>query len=253
MKQLINEMLETSGKIALDNLGKVSSISKGYKDVVTQADLKINEFISSKIKARFSEHCIITEEAPIVNKNSKYKWIIDPIDGTINYSHGIPFYCISIAVAENDIVIVGAVYAPSLKQMFFAQKGKCAYLNNQKISVSNKSAANSLIFYSPGIAPDDMKIEMQKKIVAEFERSRDYGALALELAYVAAGFADGVARFDSASHVWDYAAGKLLVEESGGKVTDFSGKKILLADKSDIVATNALIHDNLLNIIKNKR
>jgi len=256
MKQFITTIAREAGELALKHLGTSKISSKGEKNPVTEADKAVEKLIIIKIKSKFPEHNIIAEESGNNEKKSDFTWFIDPIDGTSNYSHGDPNFCISIALAEKDMLKYACIYIPMLKEMYFAEKGKGAELNNERIHVSKIKELDKA-FIQMGISPYKELIDDSLKFFKHFtlnaDRARDYGFCAGQLAYVAAGRAEALIKKDQ--HAWDVAAGILLIEEAGGLVTDEHGKKINIQNltKSYLVASNKIIHDNLLEQIQRVR
>jgi len=250
MRDFITGLAEKAGQIQLDMIQAAHSSYKAPKDVVTDADIKVEKFIKEEIRRRFPDHSLFTEESVKENRMGRRTWIIDPIDGTCNYSHKLPFFCVSIAFAEDSQVLHGCIFAPARKEMF-AERGKGASLGGQRISVATTAdRKDSLVFYSSGLLEyDERKVRTEASLASGFQRVRNMGAMALELAYVAAGRGDAVIRYADSSKLWDYAAGLLILQEAGGKATDFKGKLVGLEERSDIVATNRLIHDSSIEMI----
>jgi len=228
---------------------KVSS-KKTINDLVTEVDKLSEEAIFRIIREQYPDHYILSEEAGELQQDSEYKWIIDPIDGTVNYAHGIPVCCVSIAVEKDGEMLMGAVYNPFLDELFFAEKGKGATLNGQKISVSTNDSLDSA-FLVTGF-PYQWE-DMGNHPLQAFERFvkaglpvRRMGSAAIDLCWVACGKFDGF--WEHNLNAWDSAAGYLIVEEAGGKVTDFKGN-IYSPYQKRLVATNGLIHEALLSAI----
>lgn len=226
---------------------------QGINNPVTEADLAAEKAIFDIIKADYPDHFILSEEAGEIKMDSEYKWIIDPIDGTINFAHGIPLCCVSIGLEHNGELIMGAVYNPLMNEFFFAEKGFGTSLNDKKISVSNKSdfQKSCLVTGFPYTYLDSPNGPLQvfERLVRKGIAIRRLGSAALDLCWVAAGRFEGF--YEHKLNPWDNAAGILIVQEAGGKVTGFDGEKHKVY-QPDIIATNGIIHDELLNAVNNK-
>lgn len=246
---------KTTGLLLKKNIDKAHRIEfKGAIDIVTEMDTKAENLIIKTLKDTFPEHGILTEESREQKTNSEYRWIIDPLDGTTNYSHGFPVFCVSIALERNNAIILGVVYNPMLNELFTAEKGKGAYLNNKKIKVSDiKELAKSLL--ATGF-PYDIRTSEQNNI-ANFARFsvkaqaiRRAGSAALDMCYVACGRFDGF--WELKLKPWDTAAAMLIVNEAGGMVADFKGNPFSF-DSGETLASNGLIHADMINILQNKK
>jgi len=199
------------------------------------------------IKRRFPDHDILAEESASGNpRSSPHRWIIDPLDGTTNYTHGFPVFCVSIALEIDDAVVLGVIFDPNTGELFTAEKGKGAHLNEKRIIVSSidQLGRSMLVTGFPyNIAGNpDYAIERFAQFLMEAQAVRRMGSAAIDLAYVAAGRYEGF--WEVALNPWDVAAGKLLVEEAGGKVTGFSGTPFSIYEKQ-ILATNGKVHDQM--------
>jgi len=239
-----------AGKILLADFGKLKFIgSKSAQEVITNADYESEKKIISILRNNFPEYSILSEEAGKTEKKSEYMWVVDPLDGTTNYSINNPFFAISIALLKNNKPVLGIVYAPVTDELFHAIKGEGAYLNGEQIRVSEKdNFKESLMVYCHGYNMKDLKRAIDlfakiKPLVRDFNRMR---AGSLELAFVACGRV--LAYISPGIKPWDVAAGALLVREAGGKVSDFEGNEWDL-EKHDILATNGKVHERLLKII----
>lgn len=230
------------------NPKKVSIKDKNIRNAVTEVDLRIEKLIRGIVHKNFPKHKFIGEEFGAENllKNDMV-WIIDPIDGTNNYIHGVPLCCISIAVWQNDRPAVAVLYNPLTNQLFSAVTGKGAFLNGKKIFVSQVKRVDMAY----GGIGWSLKLGVAKKIfgtiVPFVNKSRALGTTALQLAYVAAGIYDYYTVNNM--HIWDVAAGILLIEEAGGKVSDWQGNKIIYQVR-EMVASNGKIHSQLLKQLK---
>lgn len=226
---------------------------EGINNPVTEADHASEKAIFEVIKNEFPDHFILSEEAGEIKMDSAYKWIIDPIDGTINFANGIPICCISIGVEYNGKIIMGAVYNPLMHEFFFAEKSLGATLNDKKISVSNKTQVvdSCLVTGFPYTYLDTPNGPLQvfEKLIRKGIPVRRLGSAAIDLCWVATGRFDGF--YEHKLQAWDSAAGFLMVEEAGGKVTDYEGNYYSVY-QPHLLATNGKIHDEMLGIINGK-
>ncbi len=226
---------------------------EGINNPVTEADHASEKAIFEVIKNDFPNHFILSEEAGEIKMDSEYKWIIDPIDGTINFANNIPICCVSIGVEHKGKMIMGAVYNPFMNEFYFAEKGVGAWLNDKKLTVTRKDKViNSCLVtgfpYTYLDAPNG-PLQVFEKLIRKGVPVRRLGSAALDLCWLAAGRFDGF--YEHKLQAWDSAAGFLIVEEAGGKVTDFNGEYYSVY-QPHILATNGLIHDELLQIINGK-
>ncbi len=227
---------------------------KGEIDLVTERDRKSQEIIQKIITKNFPEHSILGEEDLKVIKKTPLLWVIDPLDGTTNYSHSLPIFCVSIAfMVEND-VRVGVIYNPMLDELFWSIKGKGAFLNGERIRVSDEiNLKKSLL--ATGF-PYDLRrsrnnnVDYFNSFILRAQAVRRCGSAALDLAYLAAGRYDGF--WEIKLYPWDTAAGFLMVKEAGGEVTDFSGREFKIT-KKECLATNGKIHSQMLEVIDEVR
>jgi myo-inositol-1(or 4)-monophosphatase len=251
-------LARAAGDILKENLGQIKRIDyKGRVSLVTDVDRAAEDKIVQLINMTYPAHDILTEERRIKEKGSRYKWIIDPLDGTTNYVHGYPKYCVSVALAKNGEVVLGVVYDPVLAELFAAEQGKGATLNGKKISVSKidkveKSLLATGFPYDRKEKADDY-LQIYREFMVSSQGLRRDGSAALNLCYTALGRFDGFWEENLAP--WDVAAGSLMVVEAGGEVTGFNGSKGDIYGK-DILATNGKIHKEvgqiLAKIIKNR-
>ncbi|MBN2736453.1 MAG: inositol monophosphatase [Spirochaetales bacterium] len=227
------------------------STKSGSYDILTQTDLEAEKVIVDYILSEFPGHNILAEENKYVQSDSPYLWIIDPLDGTSNYAHGLPHYSVSIACAYEKQIIAGVVFDSAKNEEFYASMGQGAFLNGHKISVSeNSTLKTSLLitgfFYSRGQEMLDTLENIRLFMEAPIHGIRRLGSAALDLAYVAAGRAEGY--WEYRLNPWDFSAGKIILEESGGKITNQQGKGINI-EASYIVGSNNLIHKDMLGIL----
>ena len=226
------------------------SSKTNINDLVTEADHASEKAIIETIQKNYPHHFILSEETGEIKTTSEYKWIIDPIDGTINFANGIPICCVSIGLEKDGEIIMGSVYNPFMNELFVAEKNMGATLNNKKIQVSNKTnVGNSCLvtgFPYTYVESKNGPLEIFSALIRKAIPVRRLGSAAIDLCWVAAGRFDGY--FEHHLQTWDSAAGFLMVKEAGGKVTDFSGKDYSVYQKQ-ILATNGLIHEELRGII----
>ncbi|MCO6498590.1 MAG: inositol monophosphatase [Chitinophagaceae bacterium] len=226
------------------------SNKEGINNLVTQADFASEKAILEVIKSAFPGDGIVSEESPEEKTDSGYKWIIDPIDGTVNFANGIPICCVSIGLEHDGAMEMGLVYNPFIKELFFAEKGKGAFLNDQPIHVSQKTEVihSCLVTGFPYtyIREPNGPLQVFERLITRGIPVRRLGSAAIDLCWVAAGRFDGF--YEHQLHAWDSAAGYLIVEEAGGKVTNMKGEKYSPYEYG-IVATNGHIHDELLQYV----
>jgi len=229
------------------------SNKEGINNLVTEADHASDKAIIETIKETFPDHFILSEETGSSATSSEYKWIIDPIDGTVNYAHGIPICCVSIGLEKEGKMLMGAVYNPFMKEFYFAEKGKGATLNGDVIKVSDETEVirSCLVTGFPYTYLDmpNGPLECFERFIRKGIPVRRLGSAAMDLCWVAAGRFDGF--YEHKLNAWDSAAGFLLVEEAGGKVTDYKGSEYS-PYQPHILATNGKIHDEMLRWINGK-
>jgi myo-inositol-1(or 4)-monophosphatase len=240
-------------KYYFNNKNLKISNKEGINNLVTEADHASEKAIVETIREAFPDHFILSEEVGEMKTASNVKWIIDPIDGTVNYAHGIPICAVSIGIEQDGEMIFGAVYNPLLNEFFIAEKGKGAWLNGEKIQVSTKSTVMDSCFvtgfpYTYLDTPNG-PLAVFDRFIRKGIPVRRLGSAAIDLCWVAAGRFDGF--FEHKLQAWDSAAGFLIVEEAGGKVTDYSGKKYS-PYQPQIFASNGVIHEEGLNWINDK-
>tara|TARA_B100000674_G_C37781936_1_gene887594 strand:+ start:142 stop:888 length:747 start_codon:yes stop_codon:yes gene_type:complete len=238
---LIIKACEKVSKIIIRDFGEVENLQvskKGPKDFVTKTDKKVDRILIEELSKTKKNYSFLTEETgKIINSNKDFFWIIDPIDGTTNFLHGIPHFAISVALKQEDEIIIGVIFDPIKNEIFYAEKNNGAFLNNSRIRVSNKLNLEECLF---GTNNDGIKSIYPKLNL------RNSGCAALDLAYVGCGRLDGF--FHNKINLWDIAAGKIIIEEAGGKVNDISKFKI---NKIDIKAANPNIYEKMLKKLTN--
>jgi myo-inositol-1(or 4)-monophosphatase len=241
LKSFFNEKFTISNKEGINNL-------------VTEADHAAEKAIIDVIRSDFPDHHILSEEVGEIVQDSNYKWIIDPIDGTVNFAHGIPLCCVSIAVEHEGEIVMSAVLNPNLNELYFADKGKGATLNEKTIYVSEESSVikSCLVTGFPYtyLDAENSPLQVFERFIRKGVPVRRLGSAAIDLCWVAAGRFDGF--YEHKLEAWDSAAGYLIVEEAGGKLTDFKGEKFS-PYQPHVLATNGKIHDEMLDIINNRK
>lgn len=251
-RQTLIEAIEAGGRELEHYFHGQFTISnkEGVNNLVTQADFASERAILAVIKAAFPKDGIVSEESPEEVTDSEYKWIIDPIDGTVNFANGIPICCVSIGIEYKGEMFMGAVYSPFLKEFFIAEKGKGALLNNQPIHVSKKTEVlhSCLVTGFPYtyIKEPNGPLQVFERLITRGIPVRRLGSAAIDLCWVAAGRFDGF--YEHQLQAWDSAAGYLIVEEAGGRVTNLKGEKYS-PYQYGIVATNGAIHDELIQYV----
>lgn len=254
-KEVLLEAAREAGKIMQSYFQGTFLINnkEGVNNLVTEVDTMAEAKIIEVIKSHFPEHSIISEEVGALDTDSPYKWIIDPIDGTVNFAHGIPICCVSIALSYEGEVVLGAVYNPMMNELFFAERGKGATLNGIPISVSRKDDFTKacLVTGFPYKWPDrgEHPIKVFERFILQGLPVRRLGSAAIDLCWVACGRFDGFWEYNLSP--WDIAAGYLIVEEAGGRISNFDGLSYSVYDK-ETLATNGLIHEAMLEQISKK-
>jgi myo-inositol-1(or 4)-monophosphatase len=242
-----------AGVIQMNYFGKPQSVTyKGEYDPVTEVDKLCDHAIQKIIRQTFPDHDILTEESPFKEKGSKWRWIIDPIDGTTNYARGFPFFSVSIGLENDGELTIGVVYHPILDELFIAEKGKGAFLNGKRISVSQTDRLKRS-FLATGFPYDvqrnpDLYLPYLRQFIRQSLAVRRPGSAAIDLCYVAAGRFDGF--WELSLKPWDMAAGILLIMEAGGAVTGPEGRPFDIYSEGLLVASNGLIHQQMLQAIK---
>ncbi|HNF29030.1 MAG TPA: inositol monophosphatase family protein [Chitinophagaceae bacterium] len=252
LKSTLLKAVEDGAKILKEYFDKqfVISNKEGINNLVTEVDHKSEQAIINCIKNSFPNHFILSEEVGEIVQDSEYKWIIDPIDGTVNYANGIPICCVSIGIEKKDEMIMGAVYNPFMNEFYFAEKNNGAFLNNHKIKVSHKTdiLSSCLVTGFPYTYLDATNGPLQifEKFIRKGIPVRRLGSAAIDLCWVAAGRFDGF--YEHKLSAWDSAAGFIIVEEAGGKVTNLNGD-FYSPYQPGIIATNGKIHDEMVRIV----
>ena len=244
-----------ASKTLIRDFGEIENLQvslKGPGDFVTNCDKKVEKILIDELLKARPSYSILSEEIGEINNDDSFKWIIDPIDGTSNFFHGVPHFAISIGLEHNKEIICGIIYDPIKDEMFTAEKGNGSYLNNQRMRVSSRSKLEDCMIFTGGPKRDAKNRELALKEYYKFSIKlltpiRKLGSASLDMAYVAAGRCDGF--WQRNLNYWDIAAGIILVKEAGGFVTDFNGKNEYIQNKT-ILATNAKINEEMIEILK---
>ena len=230
---------EKASKILIRDFGEIEKLQvskKGPTDFVTNSDLKAEKIIIDELKKARPNFSIISEEHGIENnKDANNTWIIDPIDGTVNFLHGVPHFAISIALRTNNEIVSGLIYDPIKNEMFYAEKNNGAFFNNQRIKVSKKNDLNNCLFVTSGIIQNELDLPYRKS-----------GCAALDMAYVASGRYDGY--FQKNLNLWDIAAGIVLINEAGGTVNEID---LTINKNIKVIASSTAINEKLLEKLNN--
>ncbi|HZM88527.1 MAG TPA: inositol monophosphatase family protein [Blastocatellia bacterium] len=245
------QVAKDAGRLLRDRVGtRINVDHKGSINIVTDVDLASEKLIREAISTYYPRHQVLAEEGGLSESESEYRWIVDPLDGTTNYAHGYPVFCVSIALECKGAIVLGVVYDPMREELFTAEQGGGAALNNRPIRVS-KTAELMQGLLSTGF-PYDIKtskltnLDHWANFAMNAQALRRDGAAALDLCYVACGRFDGFWELNLSP--WDTAAGALIVSEAGGRLTDFSGGAFSNY-KPEIVASNGLVHDQMLEVL----
>jgi len=223
---------------------------KGEIDIVTEVDHLSEALIIRLIRESCPDHDILTEETGNERRESPYQWIVDPLDGTTNYAHGFPFFCVTVALAVMGDIMLGVIYDPLRDDLFTVEKGNGTFCNGEPLTVSSTSTLTDSLLatgfpYDIRVNPDN-NINYFNEMAMKVRAIRRAGSAALDLAFVASGCVDGF--WELKLHPWDTAAGWLMVEEAGGVVTDARGGAYAL-EAPHIVASNGRIHDMLISVL----
>ena len=257
---MLNFAIQTArdaGRILIDRLGRALQVSnKGDIDLVTEADLASEKLIIERIRSHYPRHAILAEESgasdgvTTLSGESEWKWIIDPLDGTTNYAHGYPCFCVSIAVERAGTIDIGVIYDPLRDEIFAAERGQGATLNERRIRVSGVEHLNGAMMCTG--FPYDVRQRPEfarhfTNFTMRVQAVRRDGSAALDLACVACGRFDGF--WEDGLNPWDVAAGVLLIEEAGGRVSDFRGAPFDIYTPK-VLASNGLVHDAMMRVLR---
>jgi myo-inositol-1(or 4)-monophosphatase len=246
------EAAKLGGDVLKQSYGQLKQVEyKGEINIVTEVDKRSEKLIVDFLTVRFPKHSILAEEGTDMVRSSEFKWVIDPLDGTTNYAHDYPIFCVSVALERHGEVIVGVVYQPIFEELFVAESGNGAYLNGRKIQVSRVDKLRQSLL-STGFPYDVLEdpgqaLQYFSGFVHAAQAVRRDGSAALDLCYVAMGRFDGF--WEVRLKPWDTAAGVLIVAEAGGTVTDFQGEPYSIY-KDEVVASNGVIHNQMRQVFQ---
>ncbi len=244
-----------AAKTLIRDFGEIENLQvslKGPGDYVTASDKKVEKILIDELQKARPSYSILSEEIGEINNDKSFRWIIDPIDGTSNFLHGIPHFAMSVALEHEKEIICGIVYDPIKDEMFAAEKNNGSYVNNKRMRVSARSKLKECIIFSGGPRYEsknkELVFEEYKKFSLKVNTAiRKLGSASLDMAYVAAGRCDGFWQRDL--NYWDIAAGIILIKESGGLVTDFKGENEYIQNKT-ILATNSKIKNEMIEVLR---
>ena len=254
---MLNFAIQTAraaGQLLAERFGRALSISnKSELDLVTEADLASERLIIERIKTNYPRHSILAEEsgasATADREASEWRWIVDPLDGTTNYAHGYPYFCVSMGLEHKGKLELGVIYDPVRDELFTAERGQGAALNGSRIQVSQSNNLNSALLCTG--FPYDVRERSEfarhfTNFIMNAQAVRRDGSAALDLAYVACGRFDGF--WEEGLHPWDVAAGVLMIEEAGGRVTHYDGAAFDIYG-APILASNGLVHEQMMRVL----
>ena len=253
--RVCEEAVRAGGRVIQDWLGCTKTHEKGPADLVTEADFASQETVRRIVLGAFPDHTLLGEEADEQSaeaKTSEYRWIVDPLDGTTNFVHGVPHYCVSLALERKGELLVGAVYDPSSDECFTAIAGQGSRLNGREIhtsAVADFPEALAAVGFPPGVKGGSPDVDLFLEMIPLCQAIRRTGSAALNLCYVAAGRFDMFWSFST--HIWDVAAGVLIIREAGGCVSASNGGPFRLDDADFLAAANPTLHEKLRNIASN--
>jgi myo-inositol-1(or 4)-monophosphatase len=260
MKQILHTALKEAGKILMENFGNITgySVKESQSSIVTKTDVDSEKRIMEIIRAAFPKHNLLGEETGFQNKNSEYTWVVDPIDGTSNFAAGIPWFGVIICILKDFIPVMAGCYLPVQNQLYFAEKGKGANVNEQPVSVSKETELkNVLLAYSLDFSYEPGKTEKEAQVIQRLVHNvrnlRSTNCL-IDLMYTADGKLGGC--INQTTKIWDIAGPGLIIEEAGGKATDLFGIpfNFEITEKTydrnfQIVASNGIIHKKILDLL----
>ncbi|MBI2066093.1 inositol monophosphatase [Candidatus Woesebacteria bacterium] len=253
MLEIAKEAAIKAGKLLEEYFGKRHTFKrkKTVGDFSTEAEKASEDLILKILRKKFPNHNILSEEAGKLGSGSGYWWVIDPLDGTIPFTSGLPLFGVSIGLLKNNEPILGVVNVPKLNLLYWAEMGKGAYLNNERIEVNKtRNLADTLISFEWGYIPD--RKERIEKILSPLSGKVRYmpnlACAVVAMTYVASGVLEA---YIHNAHPWDFAAGACIIKEAGGKVTDWKGKELnWFEDRLAVIASNGLIHNEIISAIK---
>ena len=251
--EVCQKAARAGGAVLLDWAGRFNVREKGPSDLVTDADFSSQEVIRDTLLAAFPDHGFLAEEnEQIAGRGDGYRWIVDPLDGTMNYVHGMPNFAVSIALEQRGEVVVGTVLDPTNGECFSAAKNRGAYLNGRRLSVSAAAGMTQALIavsFAAHVRRGDREINEFIEVMLRSQGTRRMGSSALNLCYLAAGRFDGY--WSKSTKIWDIAAGALLVTEAGGVITDFDGGPLAIARPQFVAAATPQLHRELCDVLWN--
>jgi myo-inositol-1(or 4)-monophosphatase len=250
---IMEKACKKASKLLIRDFGEVEKLQvskKGPGDFVTNSDKRTEKIIINELSLARPDYSFLAEESGASGKSTEFKWIIDPIDGTTNFLHGVPYFAISIGLEKNKEIICGMIFNPITNEMFYAEKGKGAYLNNSRIRVSSRKNIDECVLLTGGpilsYKNKEIFFKEYESVSRKVAATRKFGSSALDLAYLASGRCDGV--WERNLNYWDIAAGIIIVKEAGGAVTDFKGGDKYIEDRN-LLATNSKIDKDLIALL----
>lgn len=240
MLEVCEQAARAGGAVLLDWQGRFAVREKGPSDLVTEADLASQQEVKRILLGKYPDHAFVGEEGfGSTPEGYEYRWIVDPLDGTVNYVHGLPNYCVSVALERRGEIVAGTIYVPVTGDCYTAELGKGAWLNGKPMASSGCSELSQALVaasFPPKVKRGDAELEDFIEVLQECQAIRRFGSAALNLCYVASGKLDGF--WSTNIHIWDVAAGILLVREAGGIVANLSGGAVDLEDPKFISASS---------------
>jgi myo-inositol-1(or 4)-monophosphatase len=250
---IMEKACKKASKLLIRDFGEVEKLQvskKGPGDFVTNSDKRTEKIIINELSLARPDYSFLAEESGASGKSTEFKWIIDPIDGTTNFLHGVPYFAISIGLEKNKEIICGMIFNPITNEMFYAEKGKGAYLNNSRIRVSSRKNIDECVLLTGGpilsYKNKEIFFKEYESVSRKVAATRKFGSSALDLAYLASGRCDGV--WERNLNYWDIAAGIIIVKEAGGTVSDFKGGDKYIEDRN-LLATNSKIDKDLIALL----
>ncbi|MBU3733121.1 MAG: inositol monophosphatase [Candidatus Fonsibacter sp.] len=250
---IMEKACKKASKLLIRDFGEVEKLQvskKGPGDFVTNSDKRTEKIIINELSLARPDYSFLAEESGASGKSTEFKWIIDPIDGTTNFLHGVPYFAISIGLEKNREIICGMIFNPITNEMFYAEKGKGAYLNNSRIRVSSRKNIDECVLLTGGpilsYKNKEIFFKEYESVSRKVAATRKFGSSALDLAYLASGRCDGV--WERNLNYWDIAAGIIIVKEAGGTVSDFKGGDKYIEDRN-LLATNSKIDKDLIALL----
>lgn len=256
LETALRRALAAAGSVIRRGFGRRFTVShKGLVDIVTSGDGAAERAILRVLRGAFPDHGFLMEESGERIAASRYRWVIDPLDGTVNFAHGLPLSCVSIGLEKDGRVVLGGVLDPYRRELFTAARGRGAHLNGRRLRVSTTGRLLDALLVT-GFPYDRYKkarfyLSFVEKFMKRTQGLRRLGAAALDMAQVACGRFDGYWEFNLKP--WDAAAGLLLVEEAGGRVTDFRGRPYRLSDTRQTLASNGHLHPAMLRLLRTSK